>query len=192
MIPEYKDVIPTQSNLWQKQFVRWLESKNYISPSTRVLDAGCGDETLVKIFIDRGYTAYGIDYPDWNFEEGIKYIYPESYDIIIAKMVVEHLVNYLQFIKDCKRILKPNGILIILTYDGTQLDGFLSDPTHVTLFNLPRLESVRKMFGFKNIETRRFKPVPILWRYSSSAFNISWPGSTDLIAIWRKEVEKVS
>jgi 2-polyprenyl-3-methyl-5-hydroxy-6-metoxy-1,4-benzoquinol methylase len=95
-----------------------------------VLDAGCGEghllERLQKAEKDNKY--YGIDIiplainqakercPFANIEIGDIYEvkYPnEFFDIIICTEVLEHIFNFKSALKELKRTLKPNGVLII-------------------------------------------------------------------------------
>lgn len=53
---------------------------------------------------------------------------PESsYDVVISRFVLHHLKNPLQMLTSMKRILKPNGRLIIIDSDGILLNYFCID-----------------------------------------------------------------
>ncbi len=103
-----------------------------------ILDLGCGNGSLVRFLLNKGFDAYGTD----ASEEGIriaKNLHPDrfalqdlstddlpslladiSFNTIISTEVIEHLYNPRKFITFCKTILiKSGGDLIISTpYHG--------------------------------------------------------------------------
>jgi 2-polyprenyl-3-methyl-5-hydroxy-6-metoxy-1,4-benzoquinol methylase len=61
-------------------------------------------ESARKILIDKKHTAYD------SFDD-----ISETFEIITAFDLVEHLYNFPDFMKRCANLLKPNGILLIVT-----------------------------------------------------------------------------
>jgi len=97
----------------------------------RILDLGCGDgwvgELLIKKF---GSIVHGVDILDKalkkakkrglitkKFDLSInKWPYKSNtFDLIIAGDIIEHLYDTEKFIKECRRLLKKNGQLILST-----------------------------------------------------------------------------
>ncbi|MGF1923091.1 MAG: class I SAM-dependent methyltransferase [Bacteroidia bacterium] len=104
-----------------------------------ILDVGCGNGSLVKLFVEKGYNAYGTD----ASETGIKIAsnfdskrfavqdlskdeLPENFknlafDTITSTEVIEHLYDPRAFIQFCKSILLKNGggeIILSTPYHG--------------------------------------------------------------------------
>lgn len=123
----------SQRNFYQKQ-TRDLEWE-YIKPeikSGKFLDIGCGKGyTTFKAFRDLGCESYGVD-PDNNlvgvvFDKEIDYSkititkgYAENcpfenefFDTLFCSHVIEHVENIGAVLKEMKRIIKPDGKIII-------------------------------------------------------------------------------
>ena len=90
-----------------------------------------------------------------SFEEDV---YPENhFDIINMHHVIEHIDNPLKTMKEIKKILKPNGKLIIATPDfdsgAARLFGskyrLLHDKTHISLFSNESMHRMLRDFNFK-------------------------------------------
>ena len=67
---------------------------------------GRGDNSIVERSIFRQADAKALPFPDGEFE------------VITSRAVVEHLHQweFLQVLQECKRVLKPNGTLVIATH----------------------------------------------------------------------------
>lgn len=61
----------------------------------------------------------------FNFEKPFPYK-NNKFDIIIANQVIEHLVLKSHFINECRRILNPEGMLILATENISSLDNIFS------------------------------------------------------------------
>jgi SAM-dependent methyltransferase len=103
----------------------------------KVLDYGCGPgPALASIFSEAGYQVSLYDpyfHPDNKVLE-------EKYQIVTLTEVIEHCHNPLQVLDKIKSLLKPNGILGIMTKRVTQPEKFANwhyknDPTHVCFFS---------------------------------------------------------
>ena len=99
-----------------------------------VLDMGCGDGTVIEFLFDYGYDLYGYDFPKrqaslqkrlepyfgQEFEKHIRFMKNErvipfdenSFDVIYANQVFEHVQFLESMISECSRVLKPGGILL--------------------------------------------------------------------------------
>jgi 2-polyprenyl-3-methyl-5-hydroxy-6-metoxy-1,4-benzoquinol methylase len=96
----------------------------------RLLDIGCGDGSFSSRFLSAGYSVDGVDLTEnqvllarsrgvaaIRHELGagpIPYV-NESFDIVFAGEVIEHLVDTSSFIGEILRILKPGGCAILTT-----------------------------------------------------------------------------
>jgi 2-polyprenyl-3-methyl-5-hydroxy-6-metoxy-1,4-benzoquinol methylase len=105
--------------------------EQFVKPYTKgkkILDIGCGEGGVLTPFEKAGYDCTGLEYsPErakYAREKGssnIKFIqgnieefsYHQKFDVILMLDVIEHLNQKLQALKNIKRILSPEGIVII-------------------------------------------------------------------------------
>lgn len=96
----------------------------------------------------------------------------EKFDVILATSLVEHLKDQSLFIKSCKKLLKPNGIMLISTpniahwtirlsllkgnFDYTEY-GILDD-THLHFFTI---KTFRKLFEENNCTVKELVIDPV-------------------------------
>jgi ubiquinone/menaquinone biosynthesis C-methylase UbiE len=124
-------VIPGQVNddLWSEHLARYAFARRYAA-GKRVLDAGCGtgygsaelaqsaaDVTGVDIAAD------AIEYAKTNYPiPGLRFIEssctavpfpPESFDVLVAFEVIEHLSDHRAFLDECARLLTREGLFIV-------------------------------------------------------------------------------
>ena len=118
--------------------VRYCLELGDLSPGMRVLDVGCGRGEVVLYCARRGIYAVGIDYSEDAISiakrtksthtldeqkkmrficDDVSNIKEESFDRIFMLDVVEHLHDWklTQLFQVCKKILAPNGQIIIHT-----------------------------------------------------------------------------
>lgn len=69
-----------------------------------------------------------------------------SFDVIVALETIEHLPKPLQFLKECARVLRQGGLLVLSTPNAEQSDG--SNPYHVHEMTLDELRSGLRAAGF--------------------------------------------
>ena len=98
---------------------------------TRVLDCGCGAGQYVAALRRAGSEAYGIDCqrakiaeayrlgisPNWVKEGNLEHLEfaDESFDLAILNEVLEHVPDERQALTEVRRILRPRGILLVLS-----------------------------------------------------------------------------
>src|SRR4051794_27459815 len=131
-------------------------------PSGRLLDVGCGHGLLLDEARKRGYETVGLelsreaaryaretldlDVREWPLEafgQGTNGDSPGDFDVIVLADVLEHLDDPVAAISQCAALLRPAGVLCIVTPDpssptaklaGSRWWGYL--PAHTVL--LPR------------------------------------------------------
>ncbi len=99
----------------------------------KILDLGCGDGTHVGLLIrmaGKPVEMYGIDpsdniiavaqkrFPEAKFQAGSAYQLPYAenfFDLVYAIDVIEHLHEPKKMLAEVRRVLKPDGIMIIQT-----------------------------------------------------------------------------
>ena len=142
---------------------------------------GCGRGDMLRAFQKIGYEVSGVDLS----MEAIKLCAPIAVeqidlensdldyknlqcDYVFSKSVIEHLKNPLEFMKSCKKILKVNGKMVLLTpsWYHTSWGPFYQDFTHIRPFTLSSLRDLIILAGFKSVKIKYFYQLPILWKYS--------------------------
>lgn len=111
------------------------ELANYALSGEKILDSGCGNGWLFEILKEKKVEYYGVDFseklieiakkkfPQGNFqvENALKLSFPDNYfDKVYSISVLHHLPSEefrLQYLKEAKRVLKPNGLLILRVWD---------------------------------------------------------------------------
>jgi len=93
----------------------------------KILDLGCGSGIYAKILKQRGAKVYGIDISPKmielakknvrkvDFKVGTVYKLPynsETFDIVLASLVVHYFSNLNKALREIRRVLKKNGVFI--------------------------------------------------------------------------------
>jgi SAM-dependent methyltransferase len=83
----------------------------------RVLDIGCGHKPYRDLFT--GVQHWGMDHgtvdtsPDFVGDALHLPLRDQSVDIVFATQVIEHVSNPHMMVRECSRVLRPNGFLIL-------------------------------------------------------------------------------
>ncbi|MBU0534996.1 class I SAM-dependent methyltransferase [Patescibacteria group bacterium] len=159
--------------------------KEGIAKGSSVLDIGCATGSFLKCCDDFGLKTWGIDISEEYLDEakkvtkaqltkhdcdkGLGIFANDTFSFISAFDVIEHLESPVGFLRECRRILKPNGKLLLTTPNLNSLGRFLSgkswhgygDKTHKYLFTSKSLEFILEVAGFKVVKaTAPFHPLP--------------------------------
>ena len=145
----------------------WEELKSlsqYSFTGERVLDLGCGNGRLLEIFKDISVDYIGVDsseklieiakrkYPKAKFQKGdaLNLPFPANYfDKIYSIAVFHHIPSVkfrLRFLREAKRVLKPEGLLILTVWNLWQ-QKFLK--YHLKFFFLKLIK--KSKLDFKDI-----------------------------------------
>ena len=157
------------------------------SPDSKILEFGCGAGQFIKALSRAGYkNLTGIDQnPELKkvFQDSpIQFItgtvgesltLQPPYDTIIMHSVIEHIVEPLEFLTYCKKILSPNGSVIIRTPNANSIChslygrywAGLQAPRHIWLFNENNLKNAALQAGFAGIDWIRIED-PSGWAFS--------------------------
>jgi 2-polyprenyl-6-hydroxyphenyl methylase / 3-demethylubiquinone-9 3-methyltransferase len=105
----------------------------------RLLDIGCGGGLLCEPMTRLGFQVTGVDASERNIgtagahaaEQGLTIDYrattaealvdagEPAFDIILNMEVIEHVADPGAFVRDCARLLKPGGLMIVATLNRT-------------------------------------------------------------------------
>jgi len=154
--------------------------ENYFKPNYEtLLDVGCGRGEHLREFQKLGYQVRGVDLSNEakellkDMEIEIVDIEKEplpygdsSFDVVFNKSLIEHLNNPENFMRESYRVLKPGGRLVTMTPDWESVYKiFYEDYTHRTPFTKESSHDIHQIFGFKEVQVRKFKQLPVLWKY---------------------------
>lgn len=145
--------------------VRLLEYKNILDSGSRILDVGCSNGSFVDTCNNSGFSCEGIDLieglkdkPNYHFGELTKANLPEShFDVITMHDVLEHLVGPVCYLKECLRIIKPTGCLVV-DYPDYHVEAGLHHwrkIQHLWYHNVHQLNNMLSFSGFHVEEVRK-------------------------------------
>ncbi|MDO7172140.1 class I SAM-dependent methyltransferase [Mariniflexile sp. AS56] len=158
-----------------KQKLKLINS--FESTDKTLLDVGCGTGDFLQTAQKKHWTVSGIEPNEearalankktnqavYEIEELLK-LEAKSFDVITLWHVLEHLPNLEEHIQIFKKLLKPNGTLIIAvpnykSYDATYYKEFWAAfdvPRHLWHFNKP---SISKLVSKVSMEVVKTKPM---------------------------------
>ena len=117
------------------------------------LDLGSADGSFVKVLKENGFNALGLDIKDLNFENDKFTQKDDTFDLITAISVIEHLSNPNNFLTEVKRVLKKDGFFILVTPNWKfDMKNFYNDPTHIKPYTTTSINFLLESFKFKNIK----------------------------------------
>jgi len=195
----------------QQSVLRRISRLN-LPAHARVLDAPCGAPAGLSLALkDKGFSVTGADL-DETAASALGDAFARidlnaplpwadgSFDLAISTEGIEHLENHLAFFREFRRVLRPNGILIVTTPNITALrsrvrffgSGFFGRDArplnesarhplhHISLATFPELRYELRVSGFQLLEVRHthIKPIsylylvyaPWMWLYTRIAF----------------------
>ena len=140
----------------------------------KLLDFACAAGYFFEQAQNRGWEAHGCDVGVWAgraaAERGLKNMHigelnslgfpDESFDVVYAAQVFEHLLNPLQDLEALLRVLKPGGLLYIDVPNYQTLpimlgrDDFMLNepPQHINYFTPGTLKKLLQGAGLKSIK----------------------------------------
>jgi SAM-dependent methyltransferase len=140
-------------------------------PSGRVLEVGCGYGYFLQCALDAGYDAYGIDLSPaavkWAAErhpgrvfcgllEEVPEIQGQQYDVIFGSHLIEHLTEPGEFLETASRLLRPGGLIVMVTPNIKSLLSRVSGrrwvsfkiPEHVSYYDHTTITTLLSRAGF--------------------------------------------
>ena len=170
-------------------------------PRGKLADLGAGQGALSAWADEAGFQTTAIDFNKGNFvAESIDFIQADlnkplpiandTFDIVAALEVIEHLENSYALLREITRVLKPGGYAVVSTPNESNLaarmsyltSGFYSDSAyvmrvpeagdfynpHVNCLPLPTLEYAWRRAGLEmeRFEVSRYRPLAcLLWPF---------------------------
>lgn len=121
-----------------------------LRPGAEGLDYGCGEPAvLIMMLEDAGFRMAGYDLFFRPDEAALR----RSYDFIVCSETAEHFREPLMEFARLSRLLRPGGILGVLTgmlEDWSDLENwhYRLDPTHVCLYSARSMRWIAGRFGW--------------------------------------------
>jgi 2-polyprenyl-3-methyl-5-hydroxy-6-metoxy-1,4-benzoquinol methylase len=181
----YKSDLPkwlrVSLNTFSKLHPGWRDEKKnrvlYVpfKENGSLLDVGCGAGNAMQILQDKGWKVTGTDFDEGAVENARKkgldvhlgdlaeINFPsESFDTILCCNVIEHTHDPLGLIKECRRLLKKNGRLVMITNNSVSRGHKrfkehwrgLEIPRHLQIFTSHSLEELSRQAGFINTKAK--------------------------------------
>jgi 2-polyprenyl-3-methyl-5-hydroxy-6-metoxy-1,4-benzoquinol methylase len=140
-----------------------------------LLDMGCGTGDFLQLAQQNGWQVQGIEPNEKarqiaaskgvTFISGTSEAVDQHYDAITLWHVLEHLPNLQQQIKELKRLLKPNGTLVIAVPNYKSFDaGYYKQfwaafdvPRHLWHFSKTSIQRLAEQEGMEVIAVRPMK-----------------------------------
>ena len=177
-----------------------------VGSSAEILDLGCGNGSLTAAFLTRERRITGVDYSVSGIALALGHypairflqadvcgalppeIRPGGFDAVMCCEVVEHVYSPKALMKNCYRLLRPGGFLILTTpYHGylknlaLALSGRMDrhftplwEGGHVKFWSRRTLSQLLREEGFEAVVFRGAGRVPWLWK--SLVFKARKPG----------------
>jgi len=123
----------------------------YLTKEMVGLDYGCGhNPTLSKIL-----ESHGINCEDYD-PFFVKHELNKKYDFIFSTEVFEHFFNPKSEIEKIINLLKPNGILVVMTERWDEIEKFgnwyyTRDPSHVAFYNNETFDYISRVWKLARI-----------------------------------------
>lgn len=189
---EWRSSVPYSDNYGRDVIEQWVKLGINSRPSPICLDIGCGngDDLAIVKSVSENAILYGLDIDESHFANITRFgirahkanleinglvFQNETFDLVIANQVFEHLKNWVFVLSEIARVLKPGGLLIIgvpnlaslhnriLLMLGKQPTCIPTAGMHVRGFTYPGLATVvefRHIFRIKDCQGRVFFPFP--------------------------------
>jgi 2-polyprenyl-3-methyl-5-hydroxy-6-metoxy-1,4-benzoquinol methylase len=161
----------------------------------RILDIGCGRGKFLSLMQESGWEVYGLEFNEetaWHARNvlgldirtgSIADVHFDGafFDVITLWHVLEHLPDPVLTMEECRRILKPGGLLVIAVPNFDSLQAHISGddwfhldlPYHLYHFNDKNLNLFLRKFAFEIIKVKQFSLEFNPFGYLQSFLNMS-------------------
>lgn len=138
--------------------------RGYIGTGENVLELGCGGRKTVEhaVGVDLIPNGEPIPHvPDFksvadvvaDVTQSLPFL-PASQDGIIARHILEHCIDPVKTLKEWRRVLRPNGKVVVAVPDETITRGIPLNFEHVHAFTPDSLKSIMETVGFAEVESK--------------------------------------
>lgn len=142
-------------------------------PGKRFVEIGCGDGSLSRQLLDRGFSGAGVDVSPQAIAEAQANLRPaiergayslhlgsieqiadeRTFDVALSIMVVEHIEEPVAFVRSLARRVRPNG-LVMIGAPGRKDHWSIEDETvgHLKRYEREELEQLLRDAGLEEVE----------------------------------------
>lgn len=124
----------------------------FIKKENKGLDYGCGPGPAISVILgEKGYKCVNYDpFFFGNFPDG------QTFDFIFATEVLEHFYYPGKEIKKIRKLLVPEGVLVLMTHRWTTKEHFekwhyAADDSHVAFYHSRTFDFICEHFGFNKL-----------------------------------------
>lgn len=158
MLPRYEF---TQLPDAEGEFIR-----RHVNGHKAIAEFGCGAQKTVPNSIGIDRVPNGEQIPHLNFNKtsiadlvgDVSDKIPledNTQDLVIARHILEHIIDLPKALEEWKRIIKPGGELIIAVPDERVQRGIPLNPEHVHAFTPESLKSILTLIGFEEVKSEK-------------------------------------
>jgi 2-polyprenyl-3-methyl-5-hydroxy-6-metoxy-1,4-benzoquinol methylase len=157
--------------------VAWFAYRENIDyrPQGRLLDIGCGNGRFLQRMRAIGWNVQGVEFNAGAVgvcrRDGLEVFHGDieaaafadnSFDVITARHVIEHVPDPHSFMREIARLLKPGGRLLVRTPNSLALarpwfgtEWYANDvPRHLLLFSPHNLQQLARRHGLRPVQIR--------------------------------------
>jgi SAM-dependent methyltransferase len=167
--------IPAENYWFRRHEAAYLWAEPLVTGRT-VLEVGCGEGYGTAVLARSARHIVGIDYdaltashaaatyPQARFVRANLAALPvpsESVDLVVTLQVIEHVWNHGEFVRECLRVLRPGGLLLVTTPNRLTFSPGLENPInpfHTKEFTAAELVDVLTTNGFVAEQTFGLHP----------------------------------
>ena len=171
----YGEYLEEKANI-QATFSKRLKTIDKFSEKGRLLDIGCAFGFFLELAKEDGWDAKGLEISNhaYKYAKGKLKLHvinqtlekagfkSNSFDVVVLFDVIEHLQDPKSSLKEVRRILKPNGLLVITTPDIGSITAKVLWKNweevkrvreHIYFFSKDTLKKLLKSLNFKILKT---------------------------------------
>ncbi|MBI5643777.1 MAG: class I SAM-dependent methyltransferase [Deltaproteobacteria bacterium] len=159
----------------------------------RILDVGCGRADFLSLMAERGWEAYGLELDERIKSRGkshggvdLRYgslhdvVFPDAYfDAVTLWHVFEHIKDPVWAVNECRRILKPGGLLVIAIPNTASVQArltgrnwfHLDPPFHLYHYTAGNIKALLAKSAFKIETVKNFSLEYNPYGFLQSIFN---------------------
>ncbi len=146
---------------WGEHVQRYELVSTYVPANARILDIACGSGFGSHLLAEKGFDVTGADlsqetvnacesgfkHPSLRFIQADATALPfanQHFDAIVSFETIEHTTQYKKVLEEFKRVLKPQGIILISTPNikVNSPDGIVRNPYHTQEWNYEELSTL--------------------------------------------------
>lgn len=171
---EKKRYLTHKNGIQYKGYVNFLmqaiePALPFLKVDMQGLDYGCGHTPTLSLILEK--MGFKCNNYDPFFFPGLP---DDKYDFIFSTECFEHFFFPAKEIQHIKNLLKPGGLLIVMTEPWTSTDKFANwyytnDPTHVSFYHKQSFKFISEKFKFEQVESNNERVFMLLKELSVQA-----------------------